>query len=242
MNQIKIGNFIAECRKKKNLTQMQLAEKLNITDRAISKWENGKSMPDLSLLKPICNILDISINELLSGEKIKNNTTLEDNIVSAINYDKKKNNIYEICFFLFILFFGMIMLVMSMSFFTTPISFTIWYSILGTYAFMILFSYLLKKILFNHKSEKFIVLLVGCFFISYLFYIGMVDYINVKKNNADPEAMVLSLNVTDKHTSYDMMLYDLYICNIGTRNEYRKIVFNLSHKYNIEKMDKYCKN
>ena len=71
MDQIKIGNFIAECRKKNNLTQMQLAEKLNITDRAISKWENGKGMPDSSIMLDLCNELKISVNELLSGESIK---------------------------------------------------------------------------------------------------------------------------------------------------------------------------
>ena len=71
MDQIKIGKFIAECRKKNNLTQMQLAEKLNITDRAISKWENGKGMPDSSIMLDLCNELRISVNELLSGEAIK---------------------------------------------------------------------------------------------------------------------------------------------------------------------------
>ena len=71
MNQIKIGKFIAEFRKKNNLTQMQLAEKLNITDRAISKWENGKSMPDSSIMLELCNELKISVNELLSGEMIE---------------------------------------------------------------------------------------------------------------------------------------------------------------------------
>ena len=71
MNQIKIGKFIAECRKKNNLTQMQLAEKLNITDRAISKWENGKAMPDSSIMLDLCKELRISVNELLSGEMIE---------------------------------------------------------------------------------------------------------------------------------------------------------------------------
>ncbi len=70
MDQIKIGKFIAECRKKNNLTQMQLAEKLNITDRAISKWENGKAMPDSGVMLELCNELGISVNELLSGEMI----------------------------------------------------------------------------------------------------------------------------------------------------------------------------
>ena len=70
MNQIKIGRFIAECRKEANLTQMQLAEKLGITDKAISKWERGMAMPDTSIMLELCDILCISVNELLSGEKI----------------------------------------------------------------------------------------------------------------------------------------------------------------------------
>lgn len=69
MNQVKIGKFISECRKSKNLTQMQLAEKLNITDRAVSKWETGRAMPDSSIMLELCDILSISVNELLSGER-----------------------------------------------------------------------------------------------------------------------------------------------------------------------------
>ena len=85
MNQVKIGKFIAECRKNANLTQMQLAEKLNITDRAVSKWENGKSLPDSSIMLDLCDVLKISVNDLLSGE-----------IVSMDNYNKElENNLLE---------------------------------------------------------------------------------------------------------------------------------------------------
>ena len=73
MEQAKVGRFIAECRKNKNMTQAELAEKLNITDRAISKWETGKGMPDSSIMLELCNELDISVNELLSGEMIDMN-------------------------------------------------------------------------------------------------------------------------------------------------------------------------
>ncbi len=68
MDQIKIGKFIAKCRKEKRLTQKQLAEALNITDRAVSKWENGKAMPDSSIMLELCGILGITVNDLLSGE------------------------------------------------------------------------------------------------------------------------------------------------------------------------------
>ena len=70
MDQVKIGKFIAACRKKANLTQVQLAEKLNISDRAVSKWETGKAMPDCSIMLELCEILKISVNDLLCGEVI----------------------------------------------------------------------------------------------------------------------------------------------------------------------------
>lgn len=71
MNQGKIGRFIAKCRKEKNITQEELAEKLGVTNRSVSRWETGKNMPDYSILKELCNILDIDVNEFLTGEKIK---------------------------------------------------------------------------------------------------------------------------------------------------------------------------
>lgn len=70
MDQIKIGKFIAECRKKNNFTQLQLAEKLGITDRAVSKWERGKSLPDAAIMLDLCALLNITVNDLLSGEVI----------------------------------------------------------------------------------------------------------------------------------------------------------------------------
>ena len=96
MNQIKIGRFIAECRKKNNLTQMQLAERLGITDRAISKWENGKSMPDSSIMLDLCKELKITVNELLSGEKINmenNNQKNEQLLLDMAKEVEQKNKI-----------------------------------------------------------------------------------------------------------------------------------------------------
>ena len=89
MNQIKIGRFIAECRKKVNLTQMQLAEKLNITDRAVSKWETGKTMPDSSVMLELCDILKINVNELLCGEKISMENSNQKNEQLLLDMTKK---------------------------------------------------------------------------------------------------------------------------------------------------------
>lgn len=85
MDQVKIGRFIAQRRKAQGLTQMQLADKLNITDRAVSKWETGKALPDTSIMLELCRLLEITVNDLLCGE-----------IVTMENYNKElENNLLE---------------------------------------------------------------------------------------------------------------------------------------------------
>ena len=94
MDQIKIGKFIQEKRKEKGLTQSDLAEKLNITDRAISKWENGICLPDAGTMPLLCEILGISINDLFSGEKVdmKNNEKkLEENLLEMTKLKEQKD-------------------------------------------------------------------------------------------------------------------------------------------------------
>lgn len=90
MDQVKIGKFIAECRKKNNLTQMQLAEKLNITDRAVSKWENGKSLPDAAVMLDLCGELKISVTELLRGEEIDTERSGEEAEKALLEMKKKE--------------------------------------------------------------------------------------------------------------------------------------------------------
>ena len=94
MDQIKIGQFISQMRKEKGLTQRQLADELLISDRTVSKWETGKGMPDVSLMMPLCEILGINVNELLSGEKLSDEEyrqKAEENIVNILG--EKKTNI-----------------------------------------------------------------------------------------------------------------------------------------------------
>ena len=93
MNQEKIGKFIAEVRKKKNLTQQELADKLGLTYKAVSKWECGKGLPDVSLYKEICKILDISLNEFFAGEYLSNDKMIqksEENIMNIVNEENAK--------------------------------------------------------------------------------------------------------------------------------------------------------
>lgn len=115
MNQQKLGNFISKLRKEKGLTQQDLANELNLTDKAISKWERGLSCPDISLLIPLSEILEVSVNELLLGEKLNNNITkssadksTKEVIKISINEltrNKKKNKLlkYSLLILIFII-------------------------------------------------------------------------------------------------------------------------------------------
>ena len=116
MNQEKIGKFISKCRKNKNLTQQELAEKLGVSDRTVGNWENGRNMPDLSLFKTLCDELDISINDLMSGERIKKEQyqeKLEENIVNLTvgnkkNFNKKLKIFSSLLAFLLIIFIAIV--------------------------------------------------------------------------------------------------------------------------------------
>ncbi len=99
MDQVKIGQFIAELRKEKCMTQSRLAETLCISDKAISKWETGKGLPEVSMLLPLCNALDVTINELLSGERIADDNykrKAEENMMLLLEekQNKQKRSIY----------------------------------------------------------------------------------------------------------------------------------------------------
>ena len=109
MNQLKIGKFIAECRKQKNLTQSQLAEKLYITDKAVSKWERGVAMPDTSIMLELCDILGVSVNELLRGEKInmENNKQKDEQLLldMAKELESKNKTIWKSMWIIIIISF-----------------------------------------------------------------------------------------------------------------------------------------
>ncbi|MBQ6783295.1 MAG: helix-turn-helix domain-containing protein [Acholeplasmatales bacterium] len=120
MDMIKVGRFISTKRKEQNLTQMQLAEKLSITDRAVSKWECGKALPDSSIMIELCEILNISVNELLTGEEIemeKYDKQVEKNLIELVKQkeesDKRLLNIEIVLMAISITFFIAIIAIVS---------------------------------------------------------------------------------------------------------------------------------
>ena len=122
MNKQKIGDFIKKKRKEKGLTQKELAEKLEITDRAISKWERGINCPDISLLKDLCKILETDINELLSGKELDkvSKEDSEDILVETVrtytNIEKKKNKKLLIFTILLLIFYVFLVIAMNLTY------------------------------------------------------------------------------------------------------------------------------
>ncbi len=137
MNQERIGKFILELRKEKNMTQQELANKIGVTDRAISKWENGRGLPDISLMKPLCEVLGITINELISGDRITKKEyqeKVEENILNTLTYsDRKiKNNnkivkiVISVVIVLPVLLFSMFFIDVRMMNQNKPVIFSTW--------------------------------------------------------------------------------------------------------------------
>lgn len=177
MDQEKIGKFIAECRKNKKLTQAELAGKLGVTEKSISNWENGRNMPDLSLFKPLCDELEISINELISGEKINDKEYFnksEENIINTLDYSNKRINNKNNFVGIILIIFGISIPITALSIFPSESSWGSIYSILG-----VIISFIgIRNFTKNLNYIKRIV----CNFLYFVFcfsFLLIVDYISV---------------------------------------------------------------
>ena len=217
MNQEKIGRFISECRKNKKMTQSELAEKLGVTDKSIGNWENGRNMPDLSLFKPLCDELGITINELLSGEKItkeKYQEKFEENIINTIDYSTKKINIIKNHLGLVLLILGIVISHTAMTMFRSESSWGSIYSIIG--AIIALFG--VCRLTKDFKYSKRLIICI-VFFISYIVLLFTIDYISVISLKQLPRFCTIK---TGNEYVYecDNPLYKVFRVNSNTQNEY----------------------
>ena len=235
MNQEKIGKFIAKCRKEKKMTQSELAEKLGVTDKSIGNWENGRNMPDLSLFKPLCDVLGITINDLLSGEKIskdKYQERFEENIVNTIDYSTKRINKYSNVIGLLLVIFGLFISMSAIMIFPSESSWESIYSVFGVVLFVIGISKLTNKM----KMWKRL-LLILLIFLGTLGILFFTDYINVKRNNVAPMFRETSMYLggDGELLYYDTPFYDVIKC--GDK-------FNIvkNKKYTHEELFEYCSN
>lgn len=232
MNQEKIGQFIATCRKQKKLTQAQLAEELGVTDRSVSNWENGKCMPDYSLLIPLSKELNISVNELISGEKL-NETNYEEkcekNIINIIDENKKNLDKKYKIIGLFIFTVGFLIIIASILLFPTESSWSTIYSVFGAIVATIGFALIARKLNFRYRIAFLFVLLAFMF---------LIDFANVKLNNKAPLFSMNTVTIDDT-IFYDTPFYDVYRCNKNQKNESWYIEKNGEYNDNI--IMNYCK-
>ena len=235
MNQEKIGKFISKCRKDKKMTQSELAEKLGVTDKSIGNWENGRNMPDLSLFKPLCDVLGITINDLLSGEKIskdKYQERFEENIVNTIDYSTKRINKYSNVIGLLLVIFGLFISMSAIMIFPSESSWGSIYSVFGVVLFVIGISKLTNKMKMWNR-----LLLILLIFLGTLGILFFTDYINVKRNNVAPMFRETSMYLggDEELLYYDTPFYDVIKC--GDK-------FNIvkNKKYTHEELFEYCSN
>ena len=217
MNQEKIGKFIAECRKNKKMTQSELAEKLGVTDKSIGNWENGRNMPDLSLFKPLCDELDITINELLSGEKIKKEKyqeKFEENIINTIDYSTKKINISNNTLGIVLIVLGILISITAMTIFPSDSSWGSIYSIIGGLISLVGINKLLKKLSVTKK-----IIISISYFILLLIVLFIIDYLSVINLHQIPRFCTIK---TSNGLVYvcENPFYNVYRVNTNTPNEY----------------------
>lgn len=236
MNQAKIGKFIAQCRKEKNMTQNELAEKLGVTDKSIGNWENARCMPDLSLFKPLCEELDISINDFISGEKISKENyqeKFEENIINTIDYSNKKINEKNNMIGIILIVFGVLIAITAMTIFASESSWGSIYSVFGCIISLIGVSRFTKKISYTKR--------LFCNFGYFILFIGLlfvIDYIGVVNIHQAPRFSLEKTTINDG-MYYNTPFYDVVRCYINEENESFKIIKN--QQYNYEKMNNYCK-
>lgn len=236
MNQEKIGKFIAECRRKKNMTQQELAEKLGVSDRTIGNWENGRNMPDLSLFKPLCDELDISLNDLMSGEVVKSKEyqeKLEENIINTISYTNKKlenkNNIIG----LLLIIFGVLISLSAIAIFPSESSWGAIYSVFGAIISLLGVSRFTKKL--NHSKR--LICNFG-YFIIFIAVLFIIDYIGVINIHQAPRFSIVTVT-GDNVIYYDTLFYDVVRCNVDSDNETFTVIKN--GKYDKDNIDVFCK-
>ena len=239
MNQEKIGKFIAKCRKEKKLTQTELAEKLGVTDKSVSNWENGRNMPDLSMFKALCDELGITINELMSGEKLskeKYQEKFEENIVNTIDYSNKKIRKSNTSTAILFLVFGLAIIVSAIMIFPSESSWGSVYSVFGSIFFVIGISKITNKMKYWQR-----LLIILAVILITLGVFTFTDYINVKNNNVAPmyRETTTYLGGDIDLLYYDTPFYDVIKCGdkyniVKNKNYTHEELFECCYKNKTE--------
>lgn len=217
MDVIKIGKFIAVKRKERKLTQEQLGEKLGVTYKTISRWENGNYMPDISLLQPLSEELGVTLNDLLSGEivtKEEYQEKLEENMANTIDFTSQKVNKKNKTIAQMIISFGIGLIFMAFTIVPEQSSWGSIYAVIG-----ILISCVgIFKIVKEVSYQKRIAITFGYVVLAFVLLLG-IDYANVQINQVPPRFSYL-IETGDKMMIYHSPFCNVYRINRNTKNEY----------------------
>lgn len=234
MNQEKIGLFIAKLRKENNMTQQDLAEKLGVSDRTVGNWENGRNLPDVSLFKPLCNLLNITVNDLISGERVDNNQEkFEENLINTINYSNKKIEGKNKIIYIILILLGIFISITALTIFPSDSSWGSIYSIFG------LIISLIGVVKYTSRLKKVKRVIISCiYFILYILVLLLIDFIGVINIHQAPRFSLVKI-YTDNVIYYDTIFYDVARCNVDKENETFKVIKN--NKYKDKDFNDYCK-
>ncbi len=236
MNQEKIGKFIAKCRKQRKMTQSELGENLGVTEKSISNWENGRNMPDLSLFKPLCKELNISLNDLLSGEVVTEKEyqeKFEENIINTIDYSNKKIENRNNFIGLLLIIFGVLISITAVAIFPSESSWGSIYSVFGVIISLIGVSRFTKRLRYPKR-----LLCNFSYFLIFVALLMIIDYIGVVNIRQAPRFSLVK--VTGENVIYyDTPFYDVVRCNVDKDDETFEVIKN--QKYDRDNIDDFCK-
>ncbi len=223
MDQKKIGLFLKKLRKEKNLTQEVLAEKLNVSNRMVSRWETGNNMPDISLLVELSELYHVSIPEIVDGERKseKMNQEMRDTAVKMAEYSKNEVKIEKNKVISFLLMaFGAFIIISAFAIFPNDSSWGSIYSIIGGIILVIGFYF---KIKFTVLKKSFRILsVVGCILILFGIFI-ISDYITVSQYHQVPRFSYEKIS-SEGQVEHKTLFYTVIQKNPGAKNEHIEIV------------------
>lgn len=233
----KIGKFIAKKRQEKGFTQESLAEELDITNRSISKWERGICLPDAENMAKLCKTLNITYNELLNGENIKEQDagkTAEQTVARVVNYADQQVGKFRRILAGVLVTIGVIAIIASVSIFESGTHASMYGSVFGVLAILVGSSFILRKLPYFKRLLAYL----GIFVVLMAILFGL-DFLDVKLNNVPPR-FTYNIVTWNDTIYYDAPFYDVVRCYPDTENETWWIIGNSNYDVNNVAEWSYC--
>lgn len=226
MDQVRIGSFLKELRKEKKLTQENLAEKLNVSSRTISRWETGSNMPDIGMLIEIADFYDVSIPEIIDGERKSENMNQESRIISVKMAEYGRNEVKNgkrkaVGYVMF--GFGIFIIISALAMFPNDSSWGSFYSVFGSIVFITGFYLIIKDVLLKRNFR--ILSIIGCIILLCGVF-AVSDYLAVTRFNQVPRFSYKKIYSSEnpEEMIYKTLFFTAVQKNVGTEYEQVEII------------------